>query len=290
MNQINTLQEILALISIAEEEQATQQEQNEADALAEAEKATEALVEQAKQLFEKVKHLIPDVILPYLLVDGRVPGHGDSNWWEKSLEFHIPGLAPIAMFFAGVIREDEQPKLSYWLVAGVCDLDWDQKTDICKTAGFSFESEFSYKAKAGETNLRQVLLAAKIAFENKEDRQIELDQSIVRHHKRMEKREQEEARVISEEQALFEVIKNDPIAIHMLKAFILLRDERSAFEQRLEEMGEEMYGMENRWSRKAEELRHQAEYAERRARDEQSRLQSDLDDAEAKLKKAERGW
>jgi hypothetical protein len=95
---------------------------------------------------------------------------------------------------------------------------------------------------------------------------------------------------VAEETALFNAIKDDPIAIHMLKAFVLLCDERNAFEQRINEMDEFMFGIEERWSRRAADLRRQAEDIERRAQDEQYRLQSDLDDAESKLKKAQRGW
>jgi hypothetical protein len=106
-------------------------------------------------------------------------------------------------------------------------------------------------------------------------------------------RDARDAQEKAEELALFDAIKEDAVALNMLKAFVLLRDERSHFEQRLSDADETMYSMENRWSRRAAELRNQAEDAERRAQDEKSRLQSDLDDAEDKLKKAERaarGW
>jgi hypothetical protein len=48
--------------------------------------------------------------------------------------------------------------------------------------------------------------------------------------------------------------------------------------------------MEERYSNRLAELRQQNEAAERNAQYEKDRLQSDLDDAESKLKKAERGW
>jgi len=104
------------------------------------------------------------------------------------------------------------------------------------------------------------------------------------------RREQEQAKEQAEEQALFDALKNDPIAIHLLKAFVLLRDERSTFRDQLENADSALYSMEERHSRHAAELRRQADEAERRADDERRRLQDDLDDAEAKLKKSERGW
>jgi hypothetical protein len=102
--------------------------------------------------------------------------------------------------------------------------------------------------------------------------------------------EAERQRQKSEEQALFDAIKSDAIAVNLLKAFVLLRDERSHFETRLQEADETMYSIEDRWTRKATELRRQADEFQRRAEDERHRLESDLDDAEAKLKKVERGW
>jgi len=102
--------------------------------------------------------------------------------------------------------------------------------------------------------------------------------------------EQEQAKEKAEEQALFDVIKDDPVAVHMLKAFVLLRDERSSFREQLENADWAMYNMEERHARRAEELRRQANEIERNAEYERSRLQGDLDDAEAKLKKEKRGW
>jgi hypothetical protein len=288
MKPISTPQEIIALIEDAEEERAKKNEEAKALEIAKADEVRKEREAETSLLLDKVGYLIPDVIFPYLMFDKRT-GH-EPNWWERSLEFQIPGLAPIAMVFTGVIRGDEEPKLSHWSVAGVVDLDWDEDTDICKSAGFSFRGNVSSTAKADSTNIRQVLWAAKKVFEEKEDRQIQLDQSIARCHKRKQEQAEEALRQASEEKALFDAIKNDPIAVHMLKAFVLLRDERSAFEQCIEEMGDEMYGMEDRWSRKASDLRRQAEDAQRRADDDRRRLESDLDDAEAKLKKAQQGW
>ncbi len=289
MKTISTPQEIIALIEDAEKERAKKNEEAKALEIAKADEVRKEREAETTLLLDKVDHLIPDVIFPYLMFGDRTYGDG-SAWWERSLEFRIPGLAPIVMVFTDVIRDDEEPKLSHWSVAGVVDLDWDEDTNICKSAGFSFRGNVSSTAKADSTNIRQVLWAAKKVFEEKEDRQIQLDQSIARYHERKQKQAQEATRQASEEEALFDAIKNDPIAVHMLKAFVLLRDERSVFEQRIEEMGDEMYGIEDRWSRKASDLRRQAEDIERRARDEQSRLQSELEDTEERLRKIKRGW
>lgn len=281
-------QEVLELIQAAEEEQAQQLAAAEYKQAAEKQERFEKNAKEISDLLERVGHLIPDVLFPYLQLEGVSPSDYQVAWYERVLEFNVPGLAPIAMIFS--INKDEEAVFESWMVAGVDTFEWDSETDLYKKAGFSFREGRYERKKADKTNLKQVLWAAKDCAKEKEERQIRLDQETVRYQIREEKRKQEDARQVAEEEALFKAIKNDPVAIQMLKAFILLRDERSIFEQRIEEMGEEMYGMENRWSRKAADLRRQADEAERRARDEQSRLQSDLDDAEAELKKAKRGW
>lgn len=103
-------------------------------------------------------------------------------------------------------------------------------------------------------------------------------------------RAEQKAHEKAEEAALLDSLKSDPIALHLLKAFVLLRTERSHFDEQLSEIDEAMCSIENHWSRRAEELRRQADEAERRADDDRLRMQSDLDDAESKLKKAQRGW
>jgi hypothetical protein len=103
-------------------------------------------------------------------------------------------------------------------------------------------------------------------------------------------RAEQEARDEREELYTFAVLKNDAVALHLVKAFLLIQNERSHFEQRLQDADETLYSIEERWSRRAAELRNQADEADRRAADERSRLQDDLDDAEKKLKKAQRGW
>ena len=123
-----------------------------------------------------------------------------------------------------------------------------------------------------------------------EERQASVEAKEARDQERQARQELEKQQEQAEEQTLFDAIKNDAVAMNLLKAFVLLRDERSSFEQRLEDADSSLYNMEERHSRRASQLRHQADEAERRAEDERRRLQDDLDDAEAKLKKAERGW
>jgi hypothetical protein len=104
---------------------------------------------------------------------------------------------------------------------------------------------------------------------------------------RDELKHQEEQR---EEQVLLDILQHDPVAMAMLKAFVLIHQERSSLTAQIDDANNSLYSMEEHWSRKAVELRRQAEEAQRHAEEERWRLQSDLDDAESKLKKAQRGW
>ena len=65
------------------------------------------------------------------------------------------------------------------------------------------------------------------------------------------------------------------------------------FEAQVADANNSMYSMDERWSRKAAELRRQADDAQRRAEEERNRassIEDDLDDAQKKIKKMERGW
>lgn len=281
-------QDIQALIQIAEEERDQERVAAEYKQAAEKKDILEKYAKEIKELLEKVQHLIPDVLFPYLELEDINPSDYEVAWYERVLEFNVPGLAPIAMVF-NIDKEDEATFES-WMLAGVDTFEWDSETDLYKKAGFSFRHGRYERQKADKTNIRQVLWAAKDCAREKEERQIQLDKDTIRYLKKQERQQQEKSLQVAEEEALFNALIKDPVAIHMLKAFVLLRDERSMFEQRIEEMDGEMMSMEDRWSRKASDLRRQADEAERRARDEQSRLQNDLDDAESKLKKVQRGY
>ena len=119
---------------------------------------------------------------------------------------------------------------------------------------------------------------------------LRLEEEAQREAKAEERRSAEQAIEETEEQQLFDAFKDDPVAIHLLKAFMMIRQERSAFEQQIENANDSLYSMEEHWTRKAADLRRQAENADRRAADEKYRLESDLSDAEDKLKKVQRGW
>ncbi len=247
---------------------------------------------KASEFSDEVRSLIPNEIYPFVkLTDVNIDNVDsyDCSWDDRILEFHVPGLAPFAMVF-DCDRHTEQYRLTDWIITGVAEQGWDEDWNLCTTAGFTWNSRYAHKISDPTIDVGMVLLEAKQVADELPKRQTEVKSKFEAAIKAREEREQRERRRIAEEQDLFDAIKNDAIAIHMLKAFVLLRDERSDFEVRLTEADETMYSIENRWSRKAEELRRQAADADRKAEDERARLQSELDDSQAELKKSQRGW
>lgn len=235
---------------------------------------------------------VPEWIRPYL-DQPLVNYERIAQEWDRvegmRLHFSISGLAPIqfdskderwrsAVAHMGDAYDQSPPSIafgndSYWKATLESTLIA-AENEMTKYAAFDKE----WKALLERNQKEQEERAQR--DNEREAQEVDFD------HQRYLKEMQEQA----EEQAIFDAIKNDPIAIHMLKAFVLLSYERSTFEQRLSEADEAMYSIDNHWSRKAEELRRQADDAQRRADNEKYRLQSDLDDAEAKLKKEQRGW
>lgn len=285
-------EEVITLIGAYEEAQRIEKENQEREQLRKTEEINVKGKAIADQWIDAAFQRIPEWLHQYYASEANALDYhrivdGRESEKDLCLTFKVPGLAQIQFKgdqwrseFCGWNRgyEDSEPYIhfgrdSYWRS--------------------SFEATLVVAKRVMEehqNNLTQYE-AEQARYFKRASEEAQLEEKIEK--KIQEEKEQKRAAEQAEEDALLQVLKNDPVAIHMLKAFVLLRDERSTFEQRLDEMGEEMYSIENHYSRKAADLRRQADEAERRAREEESRLrsvQNDLDDAEEKLKKAQRGW
>ena len=216
----------------------------------------------------------------------------DSLW----LEFHIPGLAPI-QFQREKIRGAEN-FVNQWRSANVYfehhyDYGYSDKPTLAFTNSSSWRTDLEFVFGEAEMNFSE--FASKMAEYNQrlEDSRIREEQQEESDVKANVIHAAEQAARESEERILFNLFKDDPVAINLMKAFLMINQERTAFNAQLEDANETVYSIEQRWIRRAEDLRRQAEHAQRMADEERNRvssLQSDLDDAEGKLKKAQRGW
>lgn len=282
-------QKELALLAKHEAEQKQKQEERNAQiALG---------TEKLHKIIADTLNLVPEWLHPYDVTEkafdeddlARLGRGSEPN--TKQLDFIVPGLAPIQ--FQWVQVRGTENFVGQWRSAQAYN-QWREYGPAVPRLEFTQNSYW-------RNDLEFILVEAKEEFEEFELNTTEFvkqrAEETLRTEEQQKREEEADARRAadqlereSEELELFNFFKNDPIAVHLLKAFVLLRDERSTFEQRLYEADETMYSIEARWSRRAEELRRQADEAERRAEEEKYRLQSDLDDAEAKLKKAQRGW
>jgi len=227
----------------------------------------------------------------------------ESTWNDDSLEsigqrpktmsdldliFHIPGLAPIKFRF-----DLDQCK---WCSAQSYT-NWREYGPELPKLGFNnnsyFRSDLEFILIEAEQELESFVLAQQEYQEKIAQVQFHEEQEAKRQEEIDARRASEQTIRDTEERELFNVFKDDPVAIHLLKAFLMIHQERGMFESQIEDANETMYSIEERWSRRAEDLRRQANDAQRRAEEEHDRvrdIQNDLDDAEAKLKKAQRGW
>lgn len=285
---------IIVLKKAAELEEQRQKEQ------AEKRKQEELEVQGKIQVNEFLQQAIlkaPEWIRPYLDPTVCEPNYSRiATRWDRvenlSLYFSIPGLAAIEF---DPIKENWRTQHAHW------DNSWDVEEPELVFSNSSFwrtDVEFVLTQAREEFEAyeeywkRYTARRAEQAIQREQDEQAAAKRE-ERERKAEIQAELDHQKEQAEEQALFDLIKSDPIAMHMLKAFVFLRDERSTFEQRLYEADEAMSSMEGFWSNKASELRRQADDAQRRAEDEKSRIQSDLDYTKDELRKAEkaqRGW
>lgn len=217
-------------------------------------------------------------------------GHENVHEPEFTLIFDVPDLSPLVY----------SPKNGQW---------------ACMRADFVNENQSNnYRGQVEWLNwwnaylrcetLELTLVRAEDEYENYKSLIIQQEEWQAARNKRRQddEKEAEEIRKRSEEQALveatedemlFEALSTDPVAVLMMKTFLAIRQDREMLLERITEADDSLYSAEERWSRKADDLRRRAEDADRRAAEERNRasdLEDDLDDVQKKLKKAERGW
>jgi hypothetical protein len=270
----------------------------------------EALTAKGKAIYEEFIQQalseVPDFMRPYYVTPSPAdePDYGRlANGWDDlrytQLLFSVPGLSKIKLSSRDKTWKCEYAYESkqYWdgeehiwtepAINFPRDHGWDKDLEYTLALAHKQMVEYQRFVEEYEAGEKERAEQWKKEQEKRQEEKARMEANFAAGQREKQAAEQAER---DEANALFDAIKDDPIAVHMLKAFVFLRDERSTFEQRLEQADEAIYSIENRWSNRAAELRRQADEADRRAEDERRRLQDDLDDAEKKLKKAERGW
>lgn len=279
---------------ITAERKRQEAELRERDAAAAREKA--AMVEKGRQLYEahyeQALQKVPEWLRQYVVPvstertdeeDLERTGRGWGRVDGSRLTFNIPGLAPIsfdpekAMFMSACASwnsyEDTQPQFNYR------NSEWKENLSAILLQA---ERE-AQKLAEQQAEYERVQVTQKEFIEEAEARQLKIDAA----HALEAQKERSEA------EALIAALEEDQVAIFLLKAFLVLRRERQAYERQIDGMEDSLGYAEEFWSRKAASLRRQAEDAESRAEDERRRAndaQDDLDKANKKIKSIEQGW
>ncbi len=204
----------------------------------------------------------------------------DERVSQKEIRFHVPGLAPI--FFG-----DISPSDGMW---------------SCATAGFGsggtveFRSYFNARhfsfdyneilIQACESQIEfDRLVAETIEREQEENQRFEHAQETYTNLKKdAAEAEQNELAKIAK------IIKSDDALKYLVMAMVAIQQERGLFSAQIAEAESSWHTQEERWSRKAEQLRKQADDAERLAQAERARaseIENDLSDALRLVNKAD---
>jgi hypothetical protein len=216
-----TPQEILGLIQWAEEEIGRKTSLLETERVLENQSKKHKDKQEAEALYKSVT--IPDVIRPFVVIENTRDVEKYERYFnERILEFQIPGLAPIAMIFTEERTNDYLFKC--WLIAGVsaCE-DWNEMNEKYMQFGFTWGRWESAEFRK-EAELYDVLHKAKQVADQLPIRQLALDGEFERKQKQAAEREQKESDTKDELLGLFISIKNDPVAVQLLKAFVLIKN------------------------------------------------------------------
>lgn len=224
---------------------------------------------------------VPEYLRQYVAPTEEVPDfYRIGEGWDKPddwLYFQVPGLVKI--LFAPLAKGDAWK----WQNARPFDQSYDYdgnpnyKEPSLDFAGHQYgwtdDVEYALGCAHAQMQKYQEFLAEWVTKQEEiareaEQRKVLIQDQEVRGAEKAARREQEQAKEKAEEQALFDAIKDDPVALNMLKTFVLIHEERGSFRDQLENADWALYNMEERHARRAEELRRQADEIERRAEDE----------------------
>jgi hypothetical protein len=279
--------EIAMLIALKKEVVLAEEAQREANRAKERTIAIEKSREVLQQKIAERLLSVPDSLRPYDVTEKQWSddeleneGRRNSSFAQLKLLFEIPGLSMIAQDVKGnwaaaypVQSCNEAPEIGFFRDTyfitdlGIVLIGAKENLERFAELNSEYQEHLEWQRKMNEEN--------QLREQNRN-----ADQAI-----QMQARE-------TEEKALFEAFENDPVAIQLLKAFLMIRQERNMFEERISNADETLCSVEERWSRKAADLRRQANDAERHANLEHEHarnLEDEKDDIEKRLKKAERG-
>ena len=250
----------------------------------------QTFIDEGRKLLQlRIKEILwnlPEWIRPYETTEKEYEddhleriGEGYLKLETMNLAFKIPGLASIQFC----------SKDSSWRSAQAHGLQWDdnREPDISFGNNCYWRSDLEYVLVEAEDAQKSFVEYQK-SYEDRQEQIVKKDAERFDHEAEAEQRADEQIKLEkTEAEQLFEIFKDDPIAIALMKAFLMVHQERSSFQERIYESDQAAYSLKEQLIRKAEDLRRQAQDAERQAENERSRisdLEDDLSKANKKLK------
>ena len=212
---------------------------------------------------------------------------GQKGWgWSYPFVFDIPGLARISY---DLDRE-------YWVSVVAWQYDTEEPTFISASGARTSKDLDAILLEARHQFIKYDKLMEdwNASIEQRKADQAERErqeqEAQEREALRTQVRQEREGKQRAEEAVLLDAIQNDPIMLVFLKAMVMIRDEKREFVDQLNDAYEAANFREERYQERLIQYRDRADEAERQAADERRRLEGERDEAEKKLKKAERGW
>jgi hypothetical protein len=236
-----------------------------------------------RMFLAEAKPLFPKMLHRYI-----AKARTEEQWRLRNILFHVPGLSPFWAEYQWN-REQEHYIFQRILVTGIFDGDPQESPRYLSNWGQKFDIAGLPKALAYARNeyLKYESISQKRAERLLENRRSERD-SARRNRENENKAIKAEEQRRSEEQVLFDSVKSDPVAIQLLKAILLIREERITFTEQLENAESWAETSERRMAEKLRLAKEDVDRAHRDADDERRRkedLQDELDKAEKKAKR-----
>ena len=300
----NTIPEtIAARIERASEEQRVKAEQEERQR-AEEQAQKQRLNDEAWAAFEAnaAAQIDPDVA-PYLAVTKR----DNRPYGNEYVNAYVPGLAPVQVVFAEQHNKQAGHSvfaLTRYIVPGIevkidyddgqaCEVVWNFRGGLeCASLDEALVSAklkgLEYDERMAELELVNQARAVRAREHEREQAEREQRQAVAEAQAEQE-RETEAVRLLREEQLLLDMLKDDPIAVTLLKLFVDMQAEREHWLARIDGLEEASAWAESRHGEHLARVREEAKTSERQAResDERARdLDSELDETKRKARKA----
>ncbi len=264
------------------------------------EASRQANIKGTRDLFEAdLLAGIEPALLPYfvpLTFEGdEVPND------EVTIEFKIPGCAPIRQTFRRAGKSDNWKPFQYNNAPKYCvphyairpvysddDPEEQQVVEVGRSDQYSryygHDTLSMALALAAEWAKEKGVLEAQVAAFNA----VSSSKHAAAEAKRLNQQSARESGETAERDALFDLIVNDPVAVALLKVFTAIKQERAGYTEAIDNLHETLEIQGEHYEQRLSEKALEADRALRNSKDDADRAQREADDLQAKLTRLKR--